>query len=205
MPQVTIRRFVLCALFSCGLPALADGPPSPHDQNHSGGFAGPSLTFGQSRSTGAKNPGVAWFLGVEGGYVAAHQEWNRMEMSLELGTGQATFTDQNEKHVNLPIPVFALAKFGYGYTIGANTLGVIRVGVGPATGTYPGSAIESGGGSESILGFMGLLGYDVVLPVSKSFEMVAGIEDRMVSYSGDRIKSFQLNIPELNVGFRIRL
>lgn len=184
--------------------AFAEGPPSPYDTNESGAFIGGHTFFGQSRATGASNPGVGWLVGAEAGYIAARQAWNRLELSFEAGLGSASFKNNDKRQVDLDITTYGLAKFGYAYSIGNSNFGVFRAGAGPVFASYPQSAIVGATAGESITGFGGLLGFDMVIPVD-AVELVGGLEYRFMSFNGDKIESFQLNIPGLFLGIRARL
>ena len=186
--------------------ALGDGAPSPYDQNHSGAFAAGTLSFGQSRAAGGSSPGTSWLAGGELGYIAAQESWNRLEMGAEFGVGAASFKPNGaDSTVDLDIDFYVLAKFGYAYAIADNVFGVLRVGAGPVAATYPAASIAGSDSSESLTGFMGLIGYDVVVPASEKLEFVAGVETRMASFSGDDVDSFQLNTPGLNLAVRFKL
>ena len=183
---------------------LADGAPSPYDQNHSGAYGAATVSFGQSRAVGASSPGVAAFLAAEAGFVSARQSWNRLEMSVEAGMGRSSYSLSGGVQVDLDVDLYMLAKIGYGYSIGNNTFGVMRIGAGPAMATYPASALANSGSSKSISGFMGLFGYDVVFPASEGVELVGGIENRITNFTGDGVSSFQVNIPGIRLAIRSR-
>jgi hypothetical protein len=164
------------------------------------------MSFGQSRAVGESNPGVGWFMAGEAGYVSARQSWNRIEMSVEAGMGKASFKKKAiNTQVDLEIDFFLLAKFGYAYSIGENSFGVIRLGAGPAMATYPAKAIVTSDTSEDITGFMALIGYDLVFPAGEGIELVVGIQNRITNFTGDKVDSFQMNIPGMNLGFRMNL
>lgn len=185
---------------------LSDGAPAPEDRNKSGAYVGGNLSFGQSRAVGESNPGVGYFASGELGYIAARQEWNRMETSLELGTGAGSFKNKKQDvQVTLPISFFALVKFGYGYTVSDHVFGLLKVGAGPAAATYPKKATLDKTSDENLTGFMGLLGYDVAFAAGEASEIVSGFEVRFLSFSGDNIDSFQMNVPSIKLGVRVKL
>lgn len=184
----------------------AEGAPSPYDSNFSGAFVGAAFSFGQSRATNGSNPGASSLYGLELGYIAAKQSWNRIEASLEVGSGMANFKDtDSDTNVDLAINYYVLPKFGYAYAIGDKVFGVVRAGAGMSVATYPAKAIATSTSSETLNGFTFLLGYDVVFPVDEVIELSAGLEIRTTSFTGDDVESFQLNVPAMHVGARVRL
>ena len=186
--------------------ALAEGPPSPYDQNVSGPYVAGTMSFGQSRAVSESNPGVGWFMGAEGGYIAAREAWNRLEVGVEAGMGKGSFKKKSiDQQVDLDIDLYVLAKFGYAYSIGHHTYGVLRIGAGPVSATYPAKAIPTSSSSESISGFMGMFGFDVVIPAGEDLEFVAGVENRIANFTGDEVDSFQVNVPGLRLAARLRL
>lgn len=208
----SLKTIVITISLAAGPICAQDTPPdggyaasSAYPSNKSGAFFGGTLTFGQSRAVGESSPGVGWFSGIEAGYVAARNEWNRLETGLELGTGFANFKQKDGgPQISLPITFYTLAKFGYAYSIGEKTFGVLRLGAGPATAKYPAKGLVSGS-AESLTGFKGLVAYDFVFPAGEGLELVAGFNVRFFSFTGDEVDGFQMNVPALNVAARYRL
>ncbi len=206
LKQVLILATILAATRTLQGQEAKQPQGQAYPSNKSGTFVGGTLTFGQSRAVGESSPGVGWFSGLEGGYISARNEWNRIEASFEAGTGFANFKDKRKNtQIRLPINFYGLAKFGYAYSIGEKSFGVFRIGAGPATATYPSQGIAGSNSSESITGFKGMLGWDAVFPAGDALELTAGLNVRFLSFSGDKADSFQLNIPALSMGARLRL
>jgi hypothetical protein len=162
-------------------------------------YAGLNLTIGESRMPGS-SPGMAWLAGIEPGYKVPRNAWELIDTSVEIGTGAAQFS-QSDVHVELPINLYLMAKFGYGYAIGEDVFGVIQLGAGSAFAKYDPEA-GKGVSSSTLSGFIGRLGFQVQMPLSDNVEAFAGIQMNYLSFSGSDVDSFQVNLPGATIGGR---
>lgn len=185
--------------------ALVAETPEPYDKNFGGPRLGVNMTFGQSVAVGKSDPGLAWLFAVDGSFVMAQDTWTRMEFGLEVGTGQSVFKMTSDKSsVELP-HTYAMAKGGYGYSIGNHAFSVIRIGAGPVFGRYEGTLQGNKVASNSVTGLASMLGVDLVYPAGETGELVGGFRVGYMTFSGDGIDSFQVRTPSLSLGFRILL
>lgn len=126
-------------------------------------------------------------MSVEPGYVSTRDHWGRIETSVEVGTGKFNFRRKGEskENVNVNVGFLALAKIGYGWSLGQTMFGVIKAGAGPIMATYDAKTkddvkIKSDG---AITGIVGQLSYELVMPQSSSFDMVGGIRHNYVPWT----------------------
>lgn len=185
-------------------------PAEPVDKNTSGATMGVNMAFGQSIAAGGHGPGIAWLMSVEPGYGAARDAWNRIEPSLELGTGGMEFklndsTGQTGTS-KVPLKFFALAKVGYGYSVGRNSFAIWRFGAGPAmldySQTVNGIKLKA---TDSLTGFMARLGMDFTSPITDSFDVNFGFHFNYLTFTVDALnRSFQVNTPLMQFGGRMR-
>ncbi|MBF0440795.1 MAG: hypothetical protein HQK54_02710 [Oligoflexales bacterium] len=175
----------------------------PVDTNYSGAFINGGINFGQVYSAGDSYPGIGVLFTFEPGYTSAQNPWNRLETSLEFGMGQITYKRKgNDAMVELPINLSALAKFGYGYSIGNHSFGVLRAGAGPIFAGYKEKLEGVPAKTKTLTGFGALLGIDAVVPMSDELDFIGGFYIKYMTFSGSNIDSFQLNVPMFNTGIR---
>lgn len=205
---------LLLAALSMGGSAQAE-PSEPVDKNTSGPTLGVNMAFGQATASGGKGPGIIWFMGVEPGYGASRDTWNRVEPSFEIGTGYTEFRlkDANATgNSKAPIKLFALAKVGYGYSVGQHSFAIMRLGVGPALMDFRQSiAGVSRKASDSVTGFMARAGMDFMMPVAEGFDFLMGGHYNYLTFSVDELeggypldRSFQVNGLLLQISGRLR-
>lgn len=166
-------------------------------------FLSIGLGFGQAFPAEDSVPGIFGVVSVEPGIVSPLGHWNRMELSAELSTGGFSFK-RKDRDVNATYiqTVGSLVKFGYGYSVGHNAVGVMRVGLGPLMGKYSEKQDGELIAEETLTGFGGLLGIDTVFSFSDHLDIVAGVGLRYGSFYGDETESFQVNIPSLSLASR---
>ncbi len=198
----------LCLL--CPMLAQAQST-DPVDKNVGGGFVGGQAVLGQARKVGDSSPAAAYLIGADLGYVMKRDSWNRLELGLELSTGQASYKDKDfDIDVDIDLKLVTMLKAGYGYSLGDHAFGIFRVGVGIAQAQFDGKAthgLKIDGGSSS--GVATMVAWDVVTPASDSLDFNFGVSFRMLNFNfkdlpGDT-GSFQLNIPAIYAGARVRL
>ena len=192
------------------------GIAEPVDKNTSGLFLDANLEFGQALAVGGSTPKSAWFLSAGPGYGIAKGTWSRLEVSLSLGSGYLAFkrTGGQKESVEMPIDLFALARLGYGYSLGSHVFAVWRIGFGPAMGKYKqkisGFSFTS---PDTTTGFMGTAGMDIVMPAGDLLDFIGGIQFRYMSFAVDdfqvggetvEVDAFQANVPTFNVGLRVK-
>lgn len=196
-------RAVLASLLLAS-PTLAFAQSTdPVDRNNAGPFGGLNLNLGQAHGVGADDNGTAYLVSADVGYVMKRDTWNRIELGLELGTGKAEFGSKGSDFV-LDLGLVALVKAGYGYSLGDHAFGMFRVGFGIASGE---GEVEILGGktSEDVDGTVALVGYDVVFPASETLDFTVGLNYRIYNLKGDDvIDNFQVNVPAINAGARVR-
>jgi len=194
--------------------ALAE-PSEPVDKNTSGPTLGVNMAFGQATASGGKGPGIIWFMGVEPGYGAARDTWNRVEPSFEIGAGYAEFKVKDDEFTGTskaPIKLFALAKVGYGYSVGQHSFAIWRLGVGPALMDFKQSVNGvNRKASDTVSGFMARAGMDFMMPVAEGFDFLMGGHYNYLTFSVDELeggypldRSFQVNGLLLQISGRLR-
>lgn len=197
-------------LFLCPVIARAQSA-DPVDKNFGGGFVGGQVVLGQAIKVGDSSPGSAYMVGLDAGYVMKRDTWNRIELGLEIDTGKASYKDKDfDTDVDLDLDLVTMIKAGYGYSLGDHAFGVFRLGVGIAQASFDGktdSGVSVDGGSSS--GVASMLAWDVVTPASDTVDFNFGVSFRMINFNfkdmpGDT-GSFQLNIPAIYAGARVRL
>lgn len=160
-------------------------------KNESGPYLGFGLNAGQAYATGGSNPGLGFLLFAEPGYVSTRDSWGRIETSLELATGRLAFRRKNEfkEKATVNVALLALAKVGYGFSLGHSMFGVIKAGAGPVMATYE-SKLNDGAKfkSDALTGIAGQLAYEIVMPQTDSFDMVGGVKLTYVSLDVDEGK-----------------
>lgn len=175
----------------------------PVDKNESGMNIAGGLQFGQSANAGNGSPGPAWYLFVEPGYGFAADTWNRIEGSVEIGTGQQKFSRKvagsNLKQTH-NITGQVILKGGYGYSLGNHAFALWKIGAGTGFGDL--STDNSALKDESTSSVIGQIGMDVVLPAGDKTFVVAGGHLRIHTVSPSDQDTFQLNIPYLGLSLR---
>lgn len=192
---------------------------SANPANDSSFFFGGGLNFGQAYTTeeGA-SPGFSVLAGIEPGYQVNTGSWSRFEVSGKLFTGTMSFrvNDLGGK-ISMPINFGLLAKAGLGYSLGGKMFGVARAGAGVVQAKW--KADDVGGVSaestSAMSGFVGLLGWDVVAPISGNFDFVGGISLMHMQFDLNEIKAAGVkdsidrpvivNLPQVELGLRVRL
>jgi len=200
--------------------ALADLDPelaAASNKNESGFYVGAGLSLGQAYATGGSNPGVAGLFSVEPGYVASRDSWGRLEASIALGMGMLDFREKDavSTKVDMDIKLFALAKIGYGWSLGSSMFGIFRAGVGPVIADYEGKANGVTAKSDgSLSGMAGMLGYDILMPVNDTMDIIGGLQLTHMAFDLDKVKvdgvpvnvdePINLNIPVIYIGTRFK-
>lgn len=207
-----MKFYVVLASVFFLCPVIAHAQSSdPVDKNFGGGFVGGQLVLGQAIKVGDSSPGVAYMLGLDAGYVMRRDTWNRIELGLEIDSGKASYKDKDfDTDVDIDLNLVTMVKAGYGYSLGDHAFGVLRLGVGIAQASFDGktdSGVKVDGGSSS--GVASMIAWDVVAPASDTVDFNFGISWRMLNFNfkdmpGDS-GSFQLNIPAIYAGARVRL
>ena len=105
----------------------------PVDKNDAGLYIGGSVRGGQAyRPGGDGSAGGAFGGGAEFGYVMPRDTWDRVEVGVELSLAEYNFDIEDSRAVKINNSPQVLVKFGYGYSLGAHTFGIFRVGAGVA-------------------------------------------------------------------------
>jgi hypothetical protein len=187
--------------FSTGTLAQSE----PVDKNVGGPFLGGQLVFGQGVKVGDASPGPAWLMLADVGYGIKRDTWNRIELGLELGTGAATFDDNDNGgvKVDLDLKMVSMIKAGYGYSLGDHAFGILRVGIGMAQAEYEGT-LGNQQSTDDATGTAAMVAWDAVFPASPTVEFLFGASFRVMNFNFDRVDDFQLNIPSLYGGTRVR-
>ncbi len=177
----------------------------PVDKNQSGPYFGGAAQFGQSFQAGSGNPGAAFSLGAEAGFVLKRDTWNRLEIGGEFSTATLNYEAEGGYDVSIAAFPQVLAKFGYGYSLGEHVFSVFRVGAGMGIGKY-----EINSRTTDATALIGMLGWDAVVPVGDYFDFVVGANYRIHKFTvddleGRNVDSFQLNTSSLYAQARIRL
>jgi hypothetical protein len=184
-------RFLLPAfVLAFSLPAFAGSP-----------YVSADLGFGEAFNNGGGSPGVAYNIKAEGGYIASRDSWSRVEFGLGIlmgGTSYRADVDGESLKYTTTLGPGMLLKLGYGYSLGEKMIGLWRVGAGLTSGST-----SAEGSSESFLGPMIAVGYDLIVQTEGNFDLLAGAEVTHLSY--DASAPVNMNIPAIRVGIRMRL
>lgn len=189
------------------------------NKNNQALFIGGNLGFGQSYATGGSSPDVAYKLTAEPGFIFRRDSWGRIEASLELGFGQAGYTRKGgaEESVDVALGLIALAKFGYGTSVGSNSFLVYRFGLGPMAmkldgKTAAGTKVTTDG---STWGVATMVGIDYVTAMNAALDFVGGLSLTHAQFNVGSLKvngikvqgneSVNLNIPALQLGLRLTI
>lgn len=192
--------------------------------NDSGVFLGGKVLFGQGRSTeDGSTGGMAYFLGVEPGYQASRGSWGRFEVSADLFTGLINFRNPNstaEKampgKITAQLPFGLMIKGGYGYSLGGDVFGVLKLGAGPVLGKVKLEAPDSHGTftSDSISGLAWQIGWELVAPINKTVDFTGGLSWTQVQLDVTKLKNggtsvavdrnLIANVPGVDLGLRVR-
>lgn len=187
--------------------------------NASGVFLGAGISVGQATPTEAGSPNLASFAHFTPGYQVGKGSWGRIEFGADFFAGQlrlrhADNTSDTGGLVQVPIRYGLMPQFGYGYSLGDKMFGVLRVGVGLGQ-----ASLELGGLKDRALtGLAGMLGWDLIAPVSDSLDFTAGIAwthwqfdvgelsgskngSQTVAYN----RALRANANEIKLGLRMRL
>jgi len=211
--------FLVLGIITSGY-AMAELDPElagASNQNESGFFVGAGMSLGQAYATGGSNPGVAGLFSVEPGYVASRDSWGRIEASIALGMGMLDYREKSStsEKVDMDIKLFMLAKIGYGWSLGSSMFGIFRAGVGPVMADYTakiGGVTHKSDGTLS--GMAGMLGYDILMPVNDTMDIVGGLQLTHMTFDLGKTKAggvtsdidepINLNIPVIYIGTRFK-
>ena len=188
--------------------------------NDSGVFVGFGGSIGQGRTTEASTPGVAFLAHVEPGYQVSTGSWSRLELSLDLFSGVVNYRLPDSHavggKVSYPGLFGAIAKAGYGYSLGDNMFGVLKFGVGPV---FAGVSIDTpAAGTAKADGLTGIaweLAWDAVAPINRTLDFIFGVSWQQLQFDVGKLKSqgvsynfdrtMIVNIPSVDLGLRFRL
>ncbi len=196
-----IQVFAVMSLWLCMGQALA--VVEPVDKNFGGPFVGGHLNLGQSFKAGSGSPGTAYLLGGEVGYGIKRDTWNRIELGAEFSTGKAAFSDKAsgvEYDVDLDLDLVMMLKAGYGYSLGDAAFGTFRLGVGIAQ-----ASAEIGNTTDDASGVAAMIGWDAFFPASETMDFVFGASYRIFNFKFEDADSFQVSMPGVYAGARVRM
>ncbi|MBI2602282.1 MAG: hypothetical protein HYW48_04430 [Deltaproteobacteria bacterium] len=176
-------------------------------------YLGLGLGFGQSRHAGGGgSPRLAWDINAEAGYVKSLGSWTRMDVGLDLMSGQI-----GDSRGDLRVLFGSVAKIGYGYNLAENLHAVVRLGAGMALANFEGEDDQGVAltKEDSLLGTVWQLGFHMIVPTDSSFDILAGAVFSQYAFNvGDtdrpdgttfRVDSYVLNVVEVRFGARWRL
>ncbi|MDA9951273.1 porin family protein [Oligoflexaceae bacterium] len=198
-------------------PALAD--VSVDRLNPGGVFVKGLFAVGQSDPAGDSTPGVGYQVGGELGYGFSSGYWKRMEVGLELTTGQLEYKLKNDAggaKVKVEVPVAMMVRFGLGSVMGKGGLLTWNVAVGnylaKYSQTFNGQDFKASASSPSIAW---RLGANFLMPMSEVLQFEAGFQHTQVTVNEDSLKvdginidadvSDIINIPQIMVGVRLAI
>ena len=142
----------------------------PELRAKSGFHAGAELLYGQLREDNIGR-GPVYLYAADLGYYRNVGPWNRFEASLQLFSGKASFSG-----ATVDYEYGFLVQVGYGHGLGGDLLGKFQVGAGLSNSRYSFSATgDSEKGyreTEGTLGSIIQAGYDIILPVHRSYSVV---------------------------------
>jgi hypothetical protein len=222
----------LTAMAAVSAPALASGDDdmlkpdqlqttgvSSNPANDSGVFLGAGLGFGQARTTEpGSSPGFTVLGSFEPGYQINRGTWSRVELSGQFMTGRMQFRNKTDLggKTTMGLNFGALAKVGYGYSLGSKMFGIARVGVGPVQATWKGDiGSDTYESSSALNGIATLVAWQIVAPVSDSLDLTGGISFMHMEFDLGKIKSggstinqdrpVIVNVPQAELGLRVRI
>jgi hypothetical protein len=175
----------------------------PVDKNFAGPYVGGHLNLGQSFKSGSGSPGTAYLLGADVGYGIKRDTWNRIELGAEFSTGKASFSDKSagvEYDVDLDLDLVMMLKAGYGYSLGDAAFGTFRLGVGVAQ-----ASAEIAGATDDASGVAAMIGWDAFFPASQTMDFLFGASYRIFNFKFEGVDSFQVSMPGVYAGARVRM
>jgi hypothetical protein len=190
-------------------------PEATVDNSKGGLFLGINGHFGPVYDAEPKSSsGMGFGFGVEPGYVIQSGNWNRLELSLLVAYQSFTWKG-GEKIDSTMTPLSFTPRFGYGFNLGDNLSGILRVGFGMATGqvTQKGEAIEtsplkaSSAKTDSKMGFVFSGDYDIVYGKDKvQFAGGLGVTHYQYAFSklGSADYDSKLNLNHVNLHGGVR-
>jgi hypothetical protein len=152
--------------------------------------------------------GMGFGIAVEPGYAIQSSSWNRMELGVLVGYN--SFAWKGGEGVNSTMtPLIFIPRFGYGFSLGDNLFGMLRVGFGIATGQVANKYSNDidkeyfgSGKTDSKTGFVFSGDYDVVYGQDK-VQFVGGLGVTHYQYAfskvGPRNVDAKLNLNYVNV------
>lgn len=151
--------------------------------------------------------GMGYGFGVEPGYAIQNDSWGRFEVSL-LGSYQSFSWKGGKNTDSTMTPMVFMPRVGYGFGMGNNLYGVLRVGLGMATGQvsnkYNGETFKT----DSKSGMAFSTDYDVVYGTTfVQFTGGLGVTHYKYSFSklGQADFDSNLNLNHINVHGGVRL
>ena len=190
--------------------------------NDSGVYLGAGLTIGQGRTTDSgSTPGVAFLAKFEPGYQASTGSWSRLEVGAELFSGSVSYRLPEDQPLggkaDLSGLYGAMAKIGYGYSLGDDMFGIVKAGIGPVFATFGIEPSTASGKAKSdrLTGLAWTLGWDLVAPVTHKIDFTAGISWTQFQFDVSSVnlnnvnvhvgRTMLANIPAAEFGLRLRL
>lgn len=200
-----IQVFAVMSLWLCMGQALA--VDEPVDKNFGGPFVGGHLNLGQSFKAGSGSPGTAYLLGADVGYGIKRDTWNRIEVGAEFSTGKASFTEKTgagDIDVDLDLDLVMMLKAGYGYSLGAAAFGTFRLGVGiaQASADFKDAGVNV---TDDASGVAAMIGWDAFFPASPTMDFLFGASYRIFNFKFEGADSFQVSMPGVYAGARVRM
>ena len=209
--------------FGDDIPGTKNGIPDVSNGASKGGmYIGAGMGFGQSYVTkGDSSPGLAIDIDLEPGFTFQTGSWSRVEASAEFYTVHFGYRLTSSSKTRVSVSGFGLMpKFGYGYSLGDGLYAVWGIGVGPAFANF--SASAEGDVSAKSSGTVGLSarGFaEVVAPASDAIDLIAGVKYTHYEIDPGEVKistpvgsstvhdyeSVVVNVPEINLGIRLKL
>lgn len=145
--------------------------------------AGGLLSFGLSSSPGS-DPVTSMLVGGQVLYRAGMTSWSRFEAGFQLLSGVAGYEE-----ADINVSGLALAKVGYGYSIGNGVFGTFGVGFGASVAGFDGDVddveVES---DDAMTGFVSNLEFGLNLNPKGTVEFGAGVAYTNIVYNLDSIK-----------------
>lgn len=186
--------------------------PPKHLKGH--GYLGGGLGFGQSRSTGSGDAVTSYDLSLGLGYVKPLGTWSLAQAGVDIFTGSI-----GHGSADMNISLGALAKIGYGYSLGTEMFGSFLFGAGVAQASYleedtNGQVFK---GPSNNMGSVVMGAYELLMQAGDSMFITGGfymtqytfsVSDLTLDTGGptNRVnKTVQLNSPEVKIGFRVKL
>lgn len=151
--------------------------------------------------------GMGYGFNVEPGFVIQNSSWSRYEIGLQVAYHSFNWKGGKDTDSTLT-PLSFMPRFGFGFNLGDNLFGIVRIGFGLATGQATHKTLGTSLKTDSKNGFAFSTDYDVAYGKDK-LQFAGGLGVTHYQYSFSKLGSAdfdsRLNLNHINVHGGVRL